>query len=295
MSITFNSRQVRPYIYQGYLSMGGATTWMWVDMPTVIRGTGKLIFPSAPIVLDWIFTRGTYPTNPESYDTAYIRTASTSFNFGSAIIGSASDTRMALSTLPAHIYTYGTSMKPLQPWDIQYIFYDVLPNHGVMDPIPNKNGPCFIGFSRRSQDSSQPFYCGNYNTVTVKQGLLLASSTTGMPSGLMNMISVGLNVPGYAEPFMFWGFGQDQYTDWQQYLSTGYVTRFTVPHDTSYGSNDTVYTYYEDTYSYNYGAFSASSAPWLVIGAPGWASRFDPAPSGSTLLVIRATLAITFS
>ena len=298
MSIYHNQNIVRPFIYKGHLPTSAAKYRMWVDCPTVTtmgpNGYGHNIFPDSQIVLDWINESGLYPTNPSSYDVAYIKSSS-SFNFGNAMMDSASDTRMALTTIPKHIHAYRGTPKPICPWEDDWILgsMDLLPNHG--DGTPATTGPCFVAFSRRPQDSSEEYYCGDYDTITVKQRMLIASTKTELPT-LNHMISIAAIDSKYNEPLMFWGMSPDDYVNKTQIHAANYVKRFTVDADDSDYGVDTTYTYYEDTESLAYGQLSAASvAPWVVVGAPGWSSHQSPVLGNNALMVVRASLGISFS
>lgn len=297
MSIYHDQNIVRPFIYKGRLPTSPTNYRMLVDCPTVtqmgINGYGRNIFPDSNIVLDWIHESGLYPSYPDSYDVAYIQKNS-SFNFGDATISSASDTRMALTTIPKHIHAYRGSPKPICPWEDGWILSGLLPNHGYGNP--EMNGPCFVAFSRRSQDINENYYCGDYDTITVTQRMLIASTKNELPT-LNQMISIAAITNQISEPLMFWGMGPNYYINHIQSLSGNYVKRFTVDSDDSTNGVDTTYTYYENTESLAYGQLSeASYAPWVVVGAPGWTcGNTGPVSGKGILMVIRASLGISFS
>ena len=298
MPIYHNQNIIRPFIYKGHLPTSAARYRMHVDSPTVTtmgtNGYGHNIFPNDQIVLDWIFNGGLYPTNPSSYDVAYIE-SSRWFNFGEAMMDSASDTRQALTTAPTNIHAYRGTPKPIKPWEDDWILgsMDLLPNHG--DGTPDMTGPCFVAFSRRSQDENEEYYCGDYGTVTVTQRLLIASATSNLPT-LSNMINIATISSRFGEPLMFWGLDPSYYIDKKTGIFSNYTKRFTVEADDSNYGVDTAYTYFEKSESLAYGQLNAASvAPWVCIGAPGWVSHQSPVSGNNALMVVRASLGISFS
>lgn len=288
-----------PFVYTGHMPSSASGYRMRVDCPSVTmkgaNGTGRNYWPDSQIVLDWIFNGGLYPSSSTTYDVAKFNQNDSRLNIADAgaFGGMASHSIRCLSSAPTSELAYSGYPKPYRPWsNTGSPVYGSLPNHG--DQSVSTTGPCYVAFNRSSSYSNEEYYIGNYSSVIVTQRLFLAGTNSIQPT-VMNFISMSLLDTSWNEPLMFWGMAEGDYMSPQANYFSQYKKRFTVPADSEYGIA-TEYTYFEDSVTFNFNnAQAASVAPWLVIGAPGFAFNQGGVSGQGYVQVIRGSLGIHFN
>ena len=298
MSVYYEGQQKHLFIGKGGMLMDATHYRMWVDSPTIAMagssGYGLIYEPNSHCLLDWVQSRGLYPTSSSTYDIAYFKKDGTLFNLNNYDYTGASHTSVALTSLPNNVLAFRGSVRPWLPWE-NTIMSNYLPNHGNSSDYRNVS-PAYIGFSRRAVDSDQDYYIGDYSSVEITQKLLISTPADATPI-VNNTIFAATNKNTIGFPLMFFGLSPEDYIQPMQYINSNPTMQFIVPSN-SETAIATKYTLFENTTTYNFSQYSSASVgPFIVVAAPGYSygsSGIIDGTSGSTATIVRATLGYSF-
>lgn len=298
MGVYYEGVKKHLFVGKGQMGMSPSSYRMWADCPSIAMagnsGYGTIYEPEEQCVLDWWQSRGTYPSNPTTYEVAYFRKDGTLFNLNEYAYTGASHTSVALTSLPNEILAFRGSVKPWLPWeeppmrDLNY-----LPNHGDSSQYSTVS-PAYIAFSRRASDSGKDYYIGNFSSMRITQKLLISTNGDSTPT-VNSTIFFATNTSDFTSPLMFFGAGIEDYIRPEQAISPTPAMQFVIPKDSDNGL-DTKYTLFEHSATYPFANYSAASVgPFVVVAAPGF-SYTTSLISGTDYpaTIVRATLGFSF-
>lgn len=298
MGVYYEGVKKHLFVGKGQMPTSPSYYRMWADCPTIAlagkSGYGTVYEPEEQCVLDWVQSRGPYPSNPTTYDVAYFQKDGTLFNLNEYDYTGASHTSVALTSLPNEILAFRGSVKPWLPWENPPTSeYNFLPNHGNSSEYSTVS-PAYIAFSRRASDSDEDYYIGNFSSMRITQKLLISTNGDSTPT-VNSTIFFATNTSDFIYPLMFFGAKIDDYIRPEQTIASSPTMQFVIPKDSDNGL-DTKYTLFEHSATYPFANYSAANVgPFVVVSAPGFSYR-NSLISGTDYpaTIVRATLGFSF-